>query len=132
MGFSKNNGVSCHSLLQVIFPTQGLKTGLLCCRQILYRLRQFSNLIHIGVLIPYIPGDPLLFHGNTLDLSYGLNLRPQREIFLPSNLLYVYEVSAPCSATFLYTISTNLFLHFINPGILTANSKVSLKLVSAS
>ena len=34
----KNPGVGCHSLLQRIFPTQGLNPGLLHCRQILYRL----------------------------------------------------------------------------------------------
>ena len=34
----KNTGVSCHSLLQEIFPTQGLNPGLLHCRQILYCL----------------------------------------------------------------------------------------------
>ena len=34
----KNTGV--HSLLQGIFPTQGLNLGLLYCRQILYRLSQ--------------------------------------------------------------------------------------------
>ena len=33
----KNTGVSCHFLLQGIFPTQGLNPGLLHCRQILYR-----------------------------------------------------------------------------------------------
>ena len=32
----RNTGVGCHSLLQGIFPTQGLKLGLLHCRQILY------------------------------------------------------------------------------------------------
>ena len=38
-GFSgKNTGVSCHFLLQVIFPTQGSNSGLLHCRQILYYL----------------------------------------------------------------------------------------------
>ena len=31
----KNTGVGCHSLLQGIFPTQGLNLGLLHCRQIL-------------------------------------------------------------------------------------------------
>ena len=36
MEFSKNTGVGCHSLLQGIFPTQGLNPGLLHCRQILY------------------------------------------------------------------------------------------------
>ena len=34
----KNTGVVCHSLLQGIFPTQGLNPGLPHCRQILYQL----------------------------------------------------------------------------------------------
>ena len=34
----KNTGVGCHSLLQGIFLTQGLKPGLLYCRQILQHL----------------------------------------------------------------------------------------------
>ena len=34
----KNTGVSNHSLLQEIFPTQGLNLGLLHYRQILYHL----------------------------------------------------------------------------------------------
>ena len=34
----KNTGVGSHSLLQEIFPTQGLKPRLLNCRQILYNL----------------------------------------------------------------------------------------------
>ena len=34
----KNTGVGCHSLLQGIFPTQGLNPGLLHCRKILYHL----------------------------------------------------------------------------------------------
>ena len=39
MGFSKQDtGVGCRSLLQGIFPTQGLKPGLLHCRQSLYHL----------------------------------------------------------------------------------------------
>ena len=33
-----NTGVGSHSLLQGIFPIQGLNTGLLHCRQILYHL----------------------------------------------------------------------------------------------
>ena len=32
----KNTGVGCHALLQGIFPTQGLNSHLLHCRQILY------------------------------------------------------------------------------------------------
>ena len=34
----KNTGMGCHSLLQGIFPTQGLNPGLLRFRQILYHL----------------------------------------------------------------------------------------------
>ena len=34
----QNTGVGKHSLLQRIFPTQGLNTGLLHCRRILYHL----------------------------------------------------------------------------------------------
>ena len=36
-GNPKNTAVGCHSLLQGIFPSQGLKPGLLHHRQILYR-----------------------------------------------------------------------------------------------
>ena len=36
---SKNTGVSCHFLLQGIFPTQGSDLDLLLCRQIIYWLR---------------------------------------------------------------------------------------------
>ena len=34
----KNTGVGCRSLLQEIFPTQGLKRGLLHCKQMLFFL----------------------------------------------------------------------------------------------
>ena len=34
----QNTGVGCRSLLQGIFPTQGLNPGLLHCRKILYQL----------------------------------------------------------------------------------------------
>ena len=35
---ARNTGVGYHFLLQGIFPTQGLNSGLLHCRQTLYRL----------------------------------------------------------------------------------------------
>ena len=40
----KNTGVDSHSLLQGIFPTQGLNLGLLNCRQILYHLSQHGTI----------------------------------------------------------------------------------------
>ena len=39
----KNTGVGCYSLLQGIFPTQGLNPGLLHCRQILYCLSHWGS-----------------------------------------------------------------------------------------
>ena len=42
----KNTGVGCQSLLQGIFPTQGLNLGLLHCRQILYHLSHQGNPIN--------------------------------------------------------------------------------------
>jgi len=45
----KNTGVGGHALLRGIFPTQRLNTGLLHCRQILYRLNhQGSPAVCIG------------------------------------------------------------------------------------
>ena len=41
----KNTGVSCHFLLQGIFPTQGWNTGPLHCRQILYHLSHQGSLL---------------------------------------------------------------------------------------
>ena len=39
----KNTRVSCHFLLQVIFPAQGLNPGLLHCRQTLYHLSHLGR-----------------------------------------------------------------------------------------
>ena len=41
----KNTGVGCHSLLQGIFPAQGLNPGLRHCRQTLYHLSHHPTLI---------------------------------------------------------------------------------------
>ena len=41
-----NTGVGSHSLLQGIFPTQGLNLGLLHCRQIIYYLSYQGSLLH--------------------------------------------------------------------------------------
>ena len=40
----KNTGVSCHFLLQGIFPTQGLNLGLPHCRQTLYQVSHQGSL----------------------------------------------------------------------------------------
>ena len=41
----KNTGVGCHALLRGIFLTQGLNTGLMYCRWVLYQLR-YQAMVH--------------------------------------------------------------------------------------
>ena len=54
----QNTGVASHSLLQGIFPTQGLNPGLLHCRQILYQLSHKGSLVAIWPFInKYLWGD---------------------------------------------------------------------------
>ena len=53
----QNTGVGSLSLLQGIFPTQGLNPGLLHCRQILYQLsHKGSPRILEGVAYPFSSG----------------------------------------------------------------------------
>ena len=58
----KKTGVGCHFLLQVIFPTQGLKPSLLHCRYILYLLcftvQINSHKFHSASLTVWIQGEP--------------------------------------------------------------------------
>ena len=62
MGLSgKDTGVGNHSLLQEIFPTQGLNPGLPHCRQILYQLsNQGSPCLGQGCFLIH-PADDLWF-----------------------------------------------------------------------
>ena len=46
-GKPKNAGVGSLSLLQEIFPTQGVNPGLLHCRQILYQLSYQGSITNI-------------------------------------------------------------------------------------
>ena len=51
-----NTGVGCHFLLHGIFPTQGLNTGLLHCKQTLYHLsHQGSPLYKVHSKVQRIP-----------------------------------------------------------------------------
>ena len=49
----KNTGVGCHSLLHVIFLTQGSNPGLLHCRQILYHLSYQGSPVSSGSAVYY-------------------------------------------------------------------------------
>ena len=61
----KNTGVGCHSLLQGIFPTQGLNPGLLHCGQILYHLSHqgspYMYYIHLYICL----GKPMCVYTQT-------------------------------------------------------------------
>jgi len=45
----KNTGVSCHSLLQTIFLTQGSNPGLLHCRQTIYHLSKLDICVSLRI-----------------------------------------------------------------------------------
>ena len=53
----KNTGVCCHDLLQGIFSTRGLNTGLLHCKHILYHLATRKAQEYWSVLPFPSPGD---------------------------------------------------------------------------
>jgi len=57
----KNAGVGCHTLLQGIFPTQGLNPGLPHCRQILYHLSDQGSPIYMSTYLSFIYSVPLQF-----------------------------------------------------------------------
>ena len=50
MGILQERILECHTLLQGIFPTQGLNPGLPHCRQIVYRLSHLESYILFGRL----------------------------------------------------------------------------------
>ena len=58
----RNTGVSCHSLLQGIFPTQELNLGCPHCRQILYHLSH--------------RGSPKLSEEGTFEAKFGTSFGP--------------------------------------------------------
>ena len=59
---AKNTGVGCHTLLQGIFPTQGLNPAILHCRQIL-------NACNVG--------DPSLIPGSGRSSGESIGYQPQ-------------------------------------------------------
>ena len=61
----KNTGVGCHSLLQGIFPIQGLNMDLLQGRQVLYQLNYQGNLESESKSHSVV-SDSLQLHGSSL------------------------------------------------------------------
>ena len=87
----KNNRVSCHALLQGIFPTQGSNPGLPHCRQSLYHLsHQVSPRILESVTYPFSRES---FQPTSWEMpgwmSYKLESRLPGEISTTSNMLII-------------------------------------------
>ena len=110
----KNTGVDCHSLLQGIFPTQGMNLGLLNCRQIPYRLsHQGSPMTHYKVT-SWLDGGP--FVTSTLPIMWNWSRGSQAFFSLPhlpdlglwgfGTLLFKPTVNRMTSFNYLY------FAHF--------------------
>ena len=72
----KNTGVGCHSLLQGIFPNQGLNPGFLHCRQILYHLSHIAcEYSHSAVLMDASPKN-VRFSAQTLHVPQIWTYQP--------------------------------------------------------
>ena len=80
----KNPGVGCHSLLQGIFPTQGLNLGLLHCRQILYHLNHQGSPLKIQntsqICMPFLTNakKKIIYH---ISLALSVDHREGRGIW---------------------------------------------------
>ena len=84
----KNNGVGSHSILQGMFPTQGLNLGLLHCRQVFYYLSHQGN------------------QGNPLKPGIHLILdRILSSFALEENILTMYSIRSSYPSTKAYTFT---------------------------
>ena len=94
----KNTGVDCHSLLQSIFPTQGLNLGLLHFRQFLYHLsyREHQQIIY------YVIMQSVCLENNINQLiSIIPALRPKAAARLKVNIFSYLQVKISKSYLFL-------------------------------
>ena len=68
----KDTGVGCHFLLQEIFPTQGLNSGLPHCRQMLYRLsHQGSSHCQANRFFSFLQRKPSRWNQLNVIVTYG-------------------------------------------------------------
>ena len=74
----KSTGVSCHSLLQGIFLTQGSNLGLLHCRQILYHLSHQGRLWFLFLYL-FFPFFKFIFNWRIMALQYYVDAIYQHE-----------------------------------------------------
>ena len=109
----QNTGVSCHALLQGIFPTQGSNPGLLHCRQMLYHLGHQGSQNHVSPLLRTTPAPGFQF--SSVQFSHSVmsdSLRPHdlqhTRPPCPSPTPQVYPNSRPLSRWCHPTISSSV------------------------
>ena len=95
----QNPGVGSLSLLQRIFPTQGLNSGLLHCRQILYQLSHQGS--------PFLGQDPSFPVSEYLFKVFPLPQRSSPHPFWGSN--------AVCPARLVSATNSSMKLFFTHP-----------------
>ena len=89
-----NTGVGCHSLLQGIFPTQGLNTGLLHCRQIFYHVSHQGSSIYLLDKILYPKLNSWSNHPTILNSNSSLMIQTKNlEVDLNSSLIFPIQSS---------------------------------------
>ena len=75
MEFSKQeHGMACHSLLEGIFPTQGLNLDLLHCRQVIYHMKHHGRPIVIMATCYYIFIQTHRMYNTKSEVSYKYRL----------------------------------------------------------
>ena len=90
IAFTKNTGVGCHSLLQEIFPTQGLNPALPHCRQTLYCLSH--------------QGSPLGMHRGGANWETGIDIYTLLCIKHVNNENLLYSTGNSTPVQFSYTV----------------------------
>ena len=111
--------MGCHSLLQGIFPTEGLNLGLLHCRQILYHLSHQGRSLHkIYTLykkkIQCLKNLQQLCLGKPSQTAHGITLLVQ--LALPPNFSsqQLYECGPPTVTSLFYLVNiVSFWLHWV-------------------
>ena len=85
----KNTEVGCHSLLQEIFPTQGLNLGLLRCRQILYHLSHQRSPVEFLFFLHFLIYVSIIFL-QTINIMLTFFLFPAMSSLVPFNMSSIF------------------------------------------
>ena len=133
----KNTGVGSQSILQEIFPTQGSNSGLLHCRQILYRLSHQGSQINILSLSYYMkllwseifssyPSPTKSKPGSSHCCFSSVDDHRHFSVFSDSIVTEIYP-SPSCSTLKLFRTSHHLQLHLLLPYLLNETAPLHLK-----